>query len=590
VAEDRVHRRLAAILAADVVGYSRLMGEDEAGTRARFNAHLNELIEPTIARGQGRIVKTTGDGLLVEFASVVDAVQCAVEIQDRMRERNADEPDDRRMEFRIGVNLGDVIIEGEDIHGDGVNVAARLEGLCEPGGVYVSGTVHDHVEGKLAARFKDLGEKVIKNMAKPVKVYSVRVQSGEVVNIADAAEPLPLPDKPSIAVLPFDNMSGDPEQEYFSDGITEDIITALSHIRQFFVIARNTTFTYKGQAVDVQAVAKDLGVRYVLEGSVRKAGNRVRISAQLIDGTTGNHLWAERYDRDLEDIFELQDEITLTVVGAIEPELAQAEREQAMTKRPDDLNAWDLFQQGMFHLHKRTREAAVEALSLFERAIEMNPNFSGPYSGSAYIRGYAIRQNRSDVSDDNLESAVQTAERAIELDPNDAFARVALGNVRMGRRELDKAELEFRKAIELNPSSAFAHMYVGHILGHQLEFAEQGLTHLELAIRLSPRDPYTGPTMGRMSAAHYLLGNYENTVEYARKALQYPATQIRQNAFLVAALTILGREDEAQFALQDLWHRDPAFTCSQFQNIMPVFEPESIASVITNLRKAGLPE
>ena len=587
MAEERVQRRLAAILAADVVGYSRLMGVDEEGTRTRFNSHLSELIKPTIAEHRGRIVKEMGDGLLVEFASVIDAVQCAVKIQNRMLECNIDNVDDQRFDFRIGVNLGDIIVEGDDIHGDGVNVAARLEGLAEPGGVCVSGSVHEQIKSKLDLGFDDLGLQEVKNIAEPVRAFRIAAASSAPKSAIAAP---PLPDKPSIAVLPFDNMSGDPEQEYFSDGITEDIITALSHIRQFFVIARNTTFTYKGQAVDVQAVAKDLGVRYVLEGSVRKAGNRVRISAQLIDGTTGNHLWAERYDRDLEDIFELQDEITLTVVGAIEPELAQAEREQAMTKRPDDLNAWDLFQQGMFYLHKRTREAAVEALSLFERAIEMNPNFSGTYSGSAYIRGYAIRQNLSDVSDDNLESAVQTAERAIELDPNDAFARVALGNVRIGRRELDKAELEFRKAIELNPSSAFAHVYVGHILGHQLEFAEQGLTHLELAIRLSPRDPYTGPTMGRMSAAHYLLGNYKKTVEYARKALQYPATQIRQNAFLVAALTILGREDEAQFALQDLLHRDPAFTCSQFQKIMPVFAPECIASVISNLRKAGLPE
>ena len=447
MAEKRVQRRLAAILAADVVGYSRLMSEDETGTRSRFNAHLRILIEPAIANRQGRIVKSMGDGLLVEFASVVDAVQSAVEIQKGMAERNANEQDDQRIEFRIGVNLGDVIIEGDDIHGDGINVAARLEGLADPGGILVSGTVHEHVRGKLDVGFDDLGPQEVKNIAEPVRAFRIAV-AASAPKSADAVPPLP--DKPSIAVLPFDNMSGVSEQEYFSDGITEDIITALSHIRQFFVIARNTTFTYKGQAVDVQAVAKNLGVRYVLEGSVRKAGTRVRISAQLIDGTTGNHLWAERYDRNLEDIFEVQDEITLTVVGAIEPELAQAERDRAMTKKPDDLSAWDFFQQGMFHLHKRTKKAAVEALSLFDRAIELNPTFSGPFSGSAYIQAYAVGQNWTDVSEDSLESALQAAEQAIELDPNDAFARVALGNVRLRRGELDKAEMEFGKAIELN--------------------------------------------------------------------------------------------------------------------------------------------
>jgi len=590
MAEERVQRRLAAIISADVVGYSKMMGQDEAGTLARLKSLRSEFLHPKIAEYGGRIVKTTGDGTLIEFPSAVDAVQHAVDVQRGLAKRNADLTEDRQIRFRLGINVGDIIIDGDDIYGDGVNVAARLEGIAEPGGICISARVHDYVGDRLDLAFDDLGQQSMKNIAEPVHVYRIRLGEGARTTADEPRGSLRLPDKPSIAVLAFDNMSGDPEQEYFSDGITEDIITALSHIRQFFVIARNSTFTYKGQAVDVQAVAKDLGVRYILEGSVRKAGNRVRISAQLIDGITGNHLWAERYDRDLEDIFEVQDEITLTVVGAIEPELAQAERERAMTKKPDDLNAWDLFQQGMFHLHKRTKKAAVEALSLFDRAIELNPTFSGPYSGSAYIRAYGVNQGWSATPEDNLESALQAAEQAIALDSNDAFARVALGNVLIGRGELDKAELEFRKAMELNPSSAFAHMYVGHVLGHQFESAEQGLTHLELAIRLSPRDPYTGPTMGRMSVAHFILGNYEQTVEYARKALQFPTTQIRQNAFLVVALTNLGRDDEAKLALQDLLRRDPDFTCSQFSNIMPMLTPAFITSIIANLHKAGLPE
>ena len=589
--EERVQRRLAAILVADVVGYSRLIRADEEGTLAALKALRADIIDPKIADHNGRIVKLMGDGMLAEFRSVVDAVRTAAEIQRAVAERNADQSEDRRIDFRVGINLGDVVIDGDDIQGDGVNVASRLEGLAEPGGMCISAAVYEQIRDRIELAFEDIGQQKVKNIDRPVHVWRWSKDASVTAETpATADQPLPLPDKPSIAVLPFENMSGDPEQEYFSDGITEDIITALSHIRQFFVIARNSTFTYKGQAVDVQAVAKDLGVRYILEGSVRKAGNRVRISAQLIDGITGNHLWAERYDRDLEDIFEVQDEITLTVVGAIEPELAQAERERAMTKKPDDLNAWDLFQQGMFHLHKRTKKAAVEALSLFDRAIELNPTFSGPYSGSAYIRAYGVNQGWSATPEDNFESALQTAEQAIALDSNDAFARVALGNVRIGRGELDKAELEFRKAMELNPSSAFAHMYVGHVLGHQFESAEQGLTHLELAIRLSPRDPYTGPTMGRMSVAHFILGNYEQTVEYARKALQFPTTQIRQNAFLVVALTNLGRDDEAKLALQDLLRRDPDFTCSQFSNIMPMLTPAFITSIIANLHKAGLPE
>ena len=359
MAEERVERKLAAILAADVAEYSRLMGEDEVGTRARFNAHLDELIEPAIASGRGRIVKTTGDGLLVEFASVADAVQCAVEIQKGMAERNVDEPNDRRMEFRIGVNLGDVIIEGDDIHGDGVNVAARLEGVAEPGGICISGAVHESVRNKLDVVFVDLGEQSVKNIADPVRVF--RASLDGVRRKSDAsAEADAIFRRPAVAVLPLKNLSGDPDQEYFTDGLTEDIITALSLWRSFPVIARNSTFSYKGQSPDIRKVGEELGARFVIEGSVRKAGNRIRVTVQLIDAETGHHVWAERFDRELDDIFALQDEITQRVAATVEPELGRFEQKRLAAKHPTSLDAWDYCQRGMYLLYKFT-------ISLFER-------------------------------------------------------------------------------------------------------------------------------------------------------------------------------------------------------------------------------
>jgi len=326
MAEQRVQRRLAAILAADVAGYSRLMGRDEEGTLAALTAHLADLIKPCITEHQGRLVKTTGDGLLAEFASVVDAVRCAVAIQNGMPERNAEVPEDRRIEFRIGINIGDVIVQDDDVFGDGVNVASRLEGLAEVGGVCISDMVHQGIGSKLNLSFEDLGPQRVKNISEPLRAFHIRLGAPTKVVSRGAGDALALPDRPSIAVLPFDNIGGDPEQEYFSDGITEDIITSLSKFRWFFVIARNSTFVYKGRAVDVREVGRELGVRYLLEGSVRKAGNRVRITAQLIDAESGNHVWAERYDRSLDDIFEVQDEITATISAAIEPELAESEQ------------------------------------------------------------------------------------------------------------------------------------------------------------------------------------------------------------------------------------------------------------------------
>ena len=379
-----MQRRLAAILSADVVGYSRLMGDDEAGTLIALKAHREACIDPAVEAHNGRIVKLMGDGALVEFASVVDAVQCAAAVQDGIAARNAEVPADKRIEFRIGVNLGDVIVEGDDIYGDGVNVAARLQELCAPGGVAVSAVVFDQVDGKLDLAFDDLGEKRAKNIAKPLRVYSARLDGAEPAAADPPAEPLALPDKPSIAVLPFTNLSGDAEQEYLADGITEDVIAALAKNRWFFVIDRNSTFTYKGQTPDTKQVARELGVRYVLEGSVRKAGNRVRVAAQLVDATAGTQVWAERYDRVIEDIFELQDDMTRTIVGVVEPELRAFERERAARKPPESLDAWETYHRALWHMWLFTSEGVTEALRLFQRARELDPTFAAAYAHEAY--------------------------------------------------------------------------------------------------------------------------------------------------------------------------------------------------------------
>src|ERR1700751_2446091 len=368
--EDRVDRRLAAIFAADIAGYSRLMGADEEGTLRQLKAHRKELVDPKITEHRGRIVKTTGDGMLVEFVSVVDAVRCAVDIQRGMAERNAGVPSNERIEFRIGINVGDIILDGDDIFGDGVNMAARREALADPGGIMVSGVVHDQVRDKLSFGFEDLGEQAVKNIMRPVGVHRVQL-ADQVAPVKSAtAAGRTASDRPALAVLPFANMSGDAEQEYFADGITEDIITALSKLRWFFVVARNSSFTYKGKAVDVKRIARELGVRYVREGSVRKSGNRVRITAQLIDAATSNHIWAERYDGELNDIFDLQDQVTTRVVGAIAPKLEQVEIERAKRKPTESLDAYDHYLRGMANLHQWTKESSDEALRQFRMALD----------------------------------------------------------------------------------------------------------------------------------------------------------------------------------------------------------------------------
>src|SRR6266851_5409432 len=387
MASDQTKRKLAAVLVADKAGYSRLMGADEEGTLAHLKLLRRELIDPKNKQHRGRIVKTTGDGMLIEFLSVVDAVRCAIEVQQGMVERNADVPQQKRIEFRVGVNLGDVMIEGRDLYGDGVNIAARLEALAEPGGICISQTVLNHARDKVSFDVEDAGEQTLKNITRPVHVYRIIIDPGRRSATPKPEAPaLALPDKPSVAVLPLTNMSGDPEQEFVSDGIAEDVITALSRYPSLFVIARNSSFTYKGRTVDVRQVGRELGVRYVLEGSLRKAGNRIRVTAQLVEASSGNHVWAERYDRDLADIFAMQDEITAAVTIAIAPAIAQAEQQRAIRKPPGSLDAWAAYQRGLWYLGRLTKDDNLMAEKFFQQSVELDPTFSGGHRGLATAR------------------------------------------------------------------------------------------------------------------------------------------------------------------------------------------------------------
>jgi adenylate cyclase len=585
MAGDRVQRRLTAILAADVAGYSRLMGADEEGTLAQLKAHRHVLLDPEIEEHQGRIVKTTGDGMLAEFASVVDALRCAIEIQRGMLGRNADVPQERRIEFRVGINVGDIIVDGGDIYGDGVNVAARLEGLSEPGGICVSGRVQEDARGKLDIAFEDAGEQQLKNIAWPVRVYRVLL-SGEV---AQSRPALALPDKPSIAVLPFTNMSGDPEQDYFADGMTEDIITALARARWLFVIARNSSFAYKGRSTDVKQVARELGVRYVLEGSVRRVGERVRISTQLAEATSGRQLWAKRYDRDLSDIFAVQDEITETIIGAVEPELGKIERRRSAGKRPDNLDAWDLYQRGMSHLYEYTKGDLLRARQYFVQAIARDPQLGPAHSGLAEAYYYEGVYGFADSISDNRVKALAPALRAVVLDAEDAGAHCTLGRAYYMRREYDAAFRELKTALELNPSLALAHYGLGATLVFSGR-AEEGIPHLTAAIRLSPQDPNMGSFLVRLADAAYFLRRYEEAAEWARRALQQPNFQWSRYTVLIAALAQLGRLDEARSCIEQLQVKRPNTSIAFVQETHLFGDTASFEHYIDGLRMAGLPD
>jgi adenylate cyclase len=584
-----VERRLVAILAADIVGFSRLMAADETDTIERQRAHRRELIDPEIARHHGRIVKTTGDGMLVEFRSVADAVRCAAEIQTRMAEREADLPDDRRIRYRVGVNSGDIVVDGDDILGDGVNVAARLEALADPGGICVSAVVHEQLRDRTGLVFEDLGEREVKNIARPIRVYRWVAGPPPPTGAAPPLHPpLPLPDKPSIAVLPFDNMSGDPEQDFFADGMTEDLITALSRMPWFFVIARNSSFTYKGRAIDVKQVAAELGVKYVLEGSVRKGGDRLRISAQLIDAITGQHVWAERYDRQIADIFAVQDEVTEAIVGAVAPEFLATEARSARRKDPARLDAWECVMRGRAHLWKMAREDAAEARRLFERAIALAPGGEFGMGDLALVHFLESYYRWSPSPEASREAMLQAAEQAVAVDDHDPWALTILAWANTVSHRWDEVLPPVDRAIRQSPNFAPAIGFRGMILA-LLGRADEAIVCLEQAFRLSPRDSIMAFWYMGLFWAHHAERRYDDAVRTAREAIRMAPGNPTFRRQLASALANLGRVDEARVALADYLRLEPDHTTADAAKV-PTRVPEHVERFVEGLRRAGLPE
>ena len=561
MSEERIERRLAAILAADVAGYSRLMGADEEGTLAALKAIRRDLIDPRITEHRGRIVKTTGDGLLVEFASVVDAVRCAVDVQREMAERNTRVPAETCIQFRVGINLGDIIIDGDDIFGDGVNVAARLEALAEPGGICVNRVVRDQVRDKLAFAFEDMGEQQVKNITRPVRAFRVVAESRPLPGPSAPPPALALPDKPSIAVLPFANMSGDAEQEYFSDGLTEDLITALTHWRTFPVIARNSCFAYKDRAVDTKQVARELGAGYVLEGSVRKGGARVRITAQLIDAQHGHHLWAERYDRELDDIFAVQDDIVRRIAAVVAPELDKAELQRSTRKQPEDLAAWDLCLRGKQLLRGTSHEANVNARDLFLQAISVSPDYSDAYAGLAQSLTQDIIIGATDDRVSMATQAVEAATNAVRCEESSSWAHLELSTAYQLLNRIDDALAEAQIAVKLNPYDAFAL----HALGNKSDLAGDtgGIGLMETAQKLNPEDAQRHTHLTFLARAYVSAGDCGAAIERARQAIRRRPDYAAAHYVLGIALGQARRLDDARGSLKTCDELSPGFVDSR---------------------------
>jgi adenylate cyclase len=575
-------RRLAAILAADVAGYSRLMGADEEGTLERLKAMRRELVDPKIAEHHGRVVKTTGDGLLVEFASVVDAVRCAVEVQHAMPERNTSVAADSRIELRIGINLGDVIVEGDDLYGDGVNIAARIEALADAGGVFVSNTVHDHVRDRLPFVFEDLGEQQVKNITRPLRVYRVRDIGAAKSSSTQAPSALPLPDKPSIAVLPFANMSGDSEQEYFVDGMVEEIITALSGIRWLFVIARNSTFTYKGRAVDVKEVGRELGVRYVLEGSVRKAGGRVRITAQLIDALSGTHLWADRFDGSLADVFDLQDKVALSVAGVIEPALQAAEMRRSAARPTTDLSAYDLYLRALAVFYPMTKERIVEALGLLEQAIAIDRHYGPALAWAALCHLRLVNDGWAEEPEKSRRKATDLARQALQVAENDPgiLANAALVLARFGE-DIGAMIGLVGRALALNPSFARG-WYLSGLIRNFAGEHDLAIEHIETSLRLSPRERM-GQPLTAMGGAYFFKRQFDKAASNLLLAMQDDPGFPTSYRILAACYAHMGRLDEAGAIVARLRAITPQIVPSD----LPWRNPEDRELFLSGLRLAA---
>ena len=580
---QEVNRKLAAILSADVKGYSLLMGEDEEATVRTLNAY-KETMTNFIQHHHGRVVDAPGDNVLAEFVSVVNAVRCAVEIQKELKARNADLPENRRMEFRIGVNLGDVIEDGEQILGDGVNIAARLESLSEAGGICISGTVYDQIENKLDLKYDYLGEQNVKNIARPIRVYRVLVGSG--AGFPEASRKLDFPKSPSIAVLPFVNMSDDPEQEYFSDGITEEIITGLSKVPRLIVIARNSSFTYKRKPVKVQQVGQELGVRYVLEGSVRRAADRVRITVQLVDATTGHHLWAERYDRFLKDIFAIQDEITVNVMRAMQLELIEGKQACEWIKRGSQkLEAYEKGMKGMELFRFFSPEGNVQARKIFEECIALDPEYPGPYVMLAWTYLTAVYNGWSKSPEESITQALELAQRAIALDSSQADAFSLLGNIYLLTRQYEKAITEGERAVALNPNRADSHVWLAMILTASGD-PKGAIDLIYKAIRLNPFPPNW--YFFSLGNAFFMLGEYNQAVEAYKKALQHSPDLLLAYIGLAASFSASNRAEDARAAASQIVRIDPKFSIEVFARSLTYKNENHKEFWIDNLRKAGL--
>jgi adenylate cyclase len=586
----RIERRLAAILAADMAGYSRRMGADEEGTHAALTACRRELIEPQVAEHRGRVVKTTGDGFLVSFDSVVDALRCAVAIQQAMAARNAAEPEGGRIAFRLGLNVGDVIVDGDDIYGDGVNVAARLEAVAEPGGICVSARVREDTTGRLSVGFEDLGERRLKNIERPVRVYRVLLDGDAAASAApDGMARVSLPsfgDRPSFAVLPFANLSGDPEQEYFADGISEDLIAAISGWCRFPVIARNSSFAYKGRTVDSKQIGQELGARYLLEGSVRKAGDRVRISAQLVDASSGHHLWADRYDRTIDDIFAIQDEITTSIAAAVEPELLEVEERRAIQTTSAGLAAYDLTQRGNWHHNKFTPADNVEAQRLFASAIETDPHYAPAHASMAYTLYWAAQMHWARDFESTVRRAQEFARRAVALDGKDARGHMYLGQTSLWLRQHDNAIAETKRAIEINPSFAQAYSVLGYALDCVGRF-DEALKTVQHSLRLRPNDRTLARCLPAMSLAHYQLGAYDAAEEVARRAVTINPIYWIGHQMLGASLGQLGRTGEGVKQVAEIRRREPDVSRAAYSARLPFRDPVHAKRLEEGLIRAG---
>ncbi|MEI8700420.1 adenylate/guanylate cyclase domain-containing protein [Mesorhizobium sp. ISC15] len=577
-------RRLAAILACDVVGYSRLMERDERGTLERLKTYRKDLLEPLVSEHQGRIVKLTGDGILCEFASVVNAVTSAIAIQQALAEHEAETPEEERIRFRIGVNLGDVVCEEDgDLYGDGVNIAARLESIADPGAVVVSGTAYDHLQGKLDGGFTLLGDLRLKNIERPVRAYRVETDAS-----ASVAAPPPLPTKPSIAVLPFTNMSGDPDQEYFADGLVEDIITGLSRVNSFFVIARNSSFTYKGRAVDLRQVGRELGVRYVLEGSIRRAGSRVRISGQLVDAISGHHVWADRFEGDVSDIFDLQDKVTESVVGAVEPSIRLEEIKQARMKPTDYIGAYDLYLRALPRFYSMTREGFADVRRLTNEALSIDPGFTLAKALGAYIRSLSVSQCWHEP--DDFRVAVRMA-REVLADARDdpTSLRFAAQVIAYSAKDYETALDTIERSLLLNPNSAQGYTGSGWVNAH-CGRPLVAIEHFHRAMRLSPVDPEKGIALSGIGMSYLMLERYEEALAWGERALREMPNYGSSHRVVIMALVKLNRLDEAQAAARRLMEAFPTYTLGLQRQINPWRDKVFAERYVEALGIAGVPE